>query len=75
MSSARMIHKENMMTISSNGTNEEDTILAQTENYIVMESLEEDGPVYHVDFGTVTLHFFEEEYLEFIDLIKQLKVK
>jgi len=64
-----------MMTISSNGNNEEDTILAQTENYIVMESLEEDGPVYHLDFGTVTLHFFEEEYQEFIELIKQLKLK
>ena len=63
------------MTISSNGNNEEDTILAQTENYIVMESLEEDGPVYHLDFGTVTLHFFEEEYQEFIELIKQLKLK
>lgn len=63
------------MTISNNGSNGEDTILAETESYAVIESHEEDGAVYHIDFGMVTLHLYDDEYLEFIELIKQLKLK
>jgi hypothetical protein len=63
------------MTISNNGSNGDDTILAETESYAVIESHEEDGAVYHIDFGMVTLHLYDDEYLEFIELIKQLKLK
>ena len=63
------------MTINNNGSNGDDTILAETDSYAVIESHEEDGAVYHIDFGMVTLHLYDDEYLEFIELIKQLKVK
>jgi hypothetical protein len=45
--------------------------LAQTENYIAWRSEEPDGEiVYHLELGSVTLHFFQEEWDEFLDLIK-----
>lgn len=45
-------------------------VLAETENYSVWMSQEPDGEVtYHVEVGTVTLHFFDEEWQEFLNLI------
>ncbi|MBN1303481.1 MAG: hypothetical protein JXA13_03525 [Anaerolineales bacterium] len=48
--------------------------LAETENYLVWKAAEPDGEVtYHVELNNVTVHFFEEEWREFIDLMKNLK--
>ncbi len=45
--------------------------IAETENYIVWEVEEPDGEMtIHVELGTVTLHFFREEWTEFLALIK-----
>ena len=45
--------------------------IAETENYIVWEVKEPDDEVtYHVELGTVTLHFFREEWDEFMQLAK-----
>jgi len=45
--------------------------IAETENYIVWEVEEPDGEItYHVELGTVTMHFFREEWQEFRQLIK-----
>lgn len=45
-------------------------VLAETENFSVWMSQEPDGEVtYHVEVGTVTLHFFDEEWQEFLNLI------
>ena len=45
--------------------------LAETENYSVWLSQEPDGEVtYHIEVGGVTLHFFEEEWREFVKLIR-----
>lgn len=45
--------------------------IAETENYIVWEVEEPDGEItYHVELGTVTMHFFREEWDEFRQLIK-----
>ncbi len=45
--------------------------IAETENYIVWEVEEPDGEItYHVELGTVTMHFFREEWEEFRNLIK-----
>lgn len=44
--------------------------LAETENYVAWVSHEPDGEdVYHVELGTVTLHFFKEEFDEVLQLI------
>ncbi len=45
--------------------------IAETENYMVWEVREPDGEVtYHVELGAVTLHFFREEWAEFLQLAK-----
>jgi hypothetical protein len=44
--------------------------LAETENYLVWMSDEPDGEqVIHVELGSVTLHFFREEWQELTKLI------
>ncbi len=50
--------------------------LAETQEYSLWVSHEPDGEtVYHLDLGFVTIHLFEDEYEEFKDLVKQLKVR
>lgn len=45
--------------------------IAETDNYMVWEVREPDGEVtYHVELGALTLHFFREEWREFLQLIK-----
>lgn len=45
--------------------------IAETENYIVWEVEEPDGEItYHVELGAVTMHFFREEWTEFLKLMK-----
>ncbi len=48
--------------------------MAETQHYIAWKADEPDGETtYHVEIGNVTLHFFQEEWDEFLSLIKQLK--
>jgi hypothetical protein len=48
--------------------------LAESENFVLWVSREPDGEeVYHIDFGAVTLHFFQEEFDEFLGLFKEIK--
>ncbi len=45
--------------------------LAETDNYMVWEVREPDSEVtYHVELGAVTLHFFREEWDEFLQLTR-----
>jgi hypothetical protein len=47
--------------------------LAETDNYLVWKADEPDGETtYHIELNSVTLHFFEEEWKEFIDLVGNL---
>jgi len=47
--------------------------LAETDNYLVWKADEPDGETtYHIELNSVTLHFFEEEWEEFIELVKSL---
>jgi len=49
-------------------------ILAETRNYIVWKAEEPDGEVtYHLELGAVTVHFFAEEWQEFLSLMAKLK--
>ncbi|HVU12981.1 MAG TPA: hypothetical protein VHD90_17000 [Phototrophicaceae bacterium] len=44
--------------------------LGETENYAAWVSTEDDGEVvYHLELGSVTLHFFKEEWDEVVALI------
>ncbi len=48
-------------------------IIAETSNFILWKADEPDGETtYHLELGTVTVHFFQEEWEEFIELIKAL---
>jgi hypothetical protein len=50
-----------------------DTVV-ETDNYYIWKADEPDGETtYHLDLNNVTVHFFKEEWDEFIQLIKKLK--
>ena len=50
-------------------------MLAETENYAVYSAEEFDGETtYHVELDKVTLHFFREEFEEFLRLLKAVKL-
>ena len=47
--------------------------LGETENYVAWRSDEPDGEaVYHIELGSLTLHFFREEWDELLNLIQNL---
>lgn len=47
--------------------------LAETENYVAWEVEEPDGEVtYHLQLNNLTVHFFAEEWEEFIKLAQAL---
>ena len=48
--------------------------MAETENYLVWKAEEPDGETtYHVELGNVTVHFFKEEWDEFLELVHALE--
>jgi hypothetical protein len=48
--------------------------LAETENFLVWKAAEPDGETtYHIELNNVTVHFFDEEWTEFLELAKLLK--
>jgi hypothetical protein len=65
------IKKESTMPKSPEPTTE---TLAETENYLVWKAEEPDGETtYHVELGNVTVHFFKEEWDEFLELVRALE--
>lgn len=47
-------------------------ILAESENFSLWRAAEPDGETtYHLEMGTVTVHFFAEEWKEFLQLIRE----
>jgi hypothetical protein len=49
------------------------TTLAETDSYLAWSAEEPDGETtYHIELGTVTLHFFREEWQEFLRLVQGL---
>ena len=48
--------------------------LAETENYMIWQADEPDGETtYHIELNNITLHFFQEEWDEFVSLTKSLE--
>jgi len=48
-------------------------VIAETEDYIAWRALEPDGETtYHLELNNVTLHFFEEEWKEFLELVRAI---
>ncbi len=49
-------------------------ILSESENFSVWQAEEPDGETtYHLELGTVTIHFFREEWEEFLQLVEELE--
>lgn len=47
--------------------------IAETDSFIAWRADEPDGETtYHLELNNVTLHFFAEEWAEFIDLVRGL---
>ncbi len=47
--------------------------IAETQNYVAWLAEEPDGETtYHLELNNVTVHFFEEEWQEFMGLVKAL---
>ena len=47
--------------------------LAESDNYIAWQAEEPDGEItYHMELNSVTLHFFKEEWEEFLEIIKMV---
>ena len=47
--------------------------LAETDNYLVWKAEEPDGETtYHLELNNVTVHFFLEEWEEFLQLVRNL---
>jgi hypothetical protein len=48
--------------------------LAETDSYLAWKADEPDGETtYHIELNNVTVHFFKEEWDEFLQLISALK--
>lgn len=49
------------------------TEIAETNNFIAWRAEEPDGEVtYHLELNNITLHFFQEEWNEFLELVRAL---
>lgn len=60
--------------MTNNGKEPTTDTLAETDNYMVWKAEEPDGETtYHIELNNLTLHFFEEEWQEFIELVSSLK--
>ena len=50
------------------------TTLAETKSYVLWQAEEPDGETtYHLELNNVTLHFFEEEWQELLELLGSQK--
>lgn len=60
--------------MSNNGKDPKTATLAETDNYMIWKADEPDGETtYHIELNNLTLHFFEEEWQEFLELVSSLK--
>jgi hypothetical protein len=59
--------------MAKNETDPETSVMAETDNYLAWQADEPDGETtYHLELNNVTLHFFLEEWEEFLKLAKEL---
>jgi hypothetical protein len=60
--------------MTNNGKEPKTDTLAETDNFMVWKAEEPDGETtYHIELNNLTLHFFEEEWEEFLELVSNLK--
>jgi hypothetical protein len=60
--------------MNNNSSGPQTETIAETDNFLAWKAEEPDGETtYHIELNNVTDHFFEEEWNEFLQLIKDLK--
>jgi hypothetical protein len=60
--------------MNSNNNGPQTETIAETDNFLAWKAEEPDGETtYHIELNNVTVHFFEEEWNEFMQLVKSLK--
>jgi len=60
--------------MSNNNHEPQTETIAETENFLAWRAEEPDDEVtYHIELNNVTVHFFEEEWREFLELVRSLK--
>jgi hypothetical protein len=61
--------------MAKNTPEPETEIMAETDEYLAWSAQEPDGETtYHLELNNVTLHFFQEEWDEFLQLARLLVV-
>lgn len=59
--------------METNGPEPNTEVVVETENYMVWKAEEPDGETtFHLELNNVTLHFFQEEWDEFMRLARLL---
>jgi hypothetical protein len=59
--------------MTNNSPEPKTEVIAETNNFMAWQAEEPDGETtYHLELNNVTLHFFKEEWDEFLELIKAL---
>ncbi|HNK63709.1 MAG TPA: hypothetical protein PKL78_05920 [Anaerolineales bacterium] len=59
--------------MSNNNQDPRTETLAETENFMAWRAEEPDGETtYHIEINNVTVHFFQEEWTEFLQLVRAL---
>jgi hypothetical protein len=59
--------------MSDSSENVDTQTLAETDNFIAWQAAEPDGETtFHVELNNITLHFFREEWNEFLELMRNL---
>ena len=60
--------------MNSNNNEPQTETIAETDNFLAWKAEEPDGETtYHIELNNVTVHFFAEEWTEFIQLVRSLK--
>jgi len=61
--------------MTNNGPDLHTETIAETDNYIIWSVEEPDGETtYHLELNNLTVHFFTEEWNEFLELVRALQV-
>jgi hypothetical protein len=59
--------------MSNNSPEPKTEVIAETNNFMAWQAEEPDGETtYHLELNNVTMHFFKEEWQEFLELIRAL---
>jgi hypothetical protein len=59
--------------MADNSSEPKPQTLAETDNYMAWRADEPDGETtFHLELNNITLHFFQEEWTEFLDLVREL---